>query len=201
MSMMGNTMGASASTGAGTMSSNRTAVLSGVHEEMERGIAAVQSGDKATAHNIFRSMAGRYADFPELWVWLGGTSTNLDEAEAAFQRATMLDPANEEANLGLRWVALRKQVVVNQASNAMTTTMTTSNLPTGAFDRGAFTTGPISSGPLTGPLRAADADKSVKMKVGGGGSRRLGIPPAAIVMLVVSLVLYAIVFYFLWLHK
>ena len=74
-----------------------------LQEDMERGIAAAQAGDKATAHRIFQSLAVRHADIPDIWVWVGGTSPTLDEAEAAFERAAMLDPHNEEARLGMRW--------------------------------------------------------------------------------------------------
>src|SRR5829696_8563881 len=82
-----------------------------VQHELERGIAAAQSGDKATANKQFQALAARAADVPEVWVWLGGTSATLDEAEAAFERAYMLDPGSEEAQLGLRWVALRRQAI------------------------------------------------------------------------------------------
>ena len=45
-----------------------------------------------------------------MWVWLGGTSPDLDSAEAAFERAYSIDPENEQASLGLRWVRLRRKV-------------------------------------------------------------------------------------------
>src|SRR5262245_50024961 len=117
------------------------AMASGVdiREEMERGIAAAQAGDKTGAHKIFQDVATRNANATDVWVWLGGTSSNLDEAEAAFQRAAMLDPANEEANLGLRWVALRRQVMGRAG---------TSDLSTGSFDRAASSTNSLGSGSL-----------------------------------------------------
>src|SRR5438876_4266691 len=131
----------------------------GSQNDMERGIAAAQAGDKMGAHKIFQSVAAQNAHLPEVWVWLGGTSSNLDEAEAAFQRAAMLDSANEEANLGLRWVALRRQVM-GRAS--------TSDLSTGAFDRTGSSTDALGSGSLsssslgsgalgTGSLKSGDA--------------------------------------------
>ncbi len=75
---------------------------------MQLGIATAQAGDKATAHVTFQSVVDRYPQVPEAWVWLAGTTNNLDEAANAFQRAADLDPSNEEAQLGLRWVALRR---------------------------------------------------------------------------------------------
>jgi hypothetical protein len=103
-----------------------------VQKEISLGMGAAQSGDKASAYRIFQSLATRYTDAPDVWVWLGGTSPNLDEAEAAFQRAIMLDPMNEEANLGLRWVTLRRHAIAETSSS----THTTSSLDTGVFTMG-----------------------------------------------------------------
>ncbi|MDQ3930127.1 MAG: hypothetical protein M3328_13390, partial [Chloroflexota bacterium] len=75
---------------------------------MQRGIAASEAGDKQTANAIFRQVAEQYPSNLEVWVWLGWSSPNLDEAEAAFARAAELDPGNEEVALGLRWVASQR---------------------------------------------------------------------------------------------
>jgi hypothetical protein len=167
----------------------------GSQNDIERGIAAAQAGDKMGAHKIFQSVAAQNARMPDAWVWLGGTSSNLDEAEAAFQRAIVLDPANEEANLGLRWVALRRQVV-GRAS--------TSELSTGAFDRGGSVTDALSSSSLgsgklgTGSLKTGDADKAVKVKVSKTRGRWWSnIPMAARLLFALSIILYGLVFYFI----
>src|SRR4051812_18026504 len=131
----------------------------GVREEIERGIAAAQAGDKTGAHAVFKDVATRNENMPEAWVWLGGTSSYLDEAEAAFQRAVMLDPANEEANLGLRWIALRRQVMGQVGAT---------DLSTGSFDRATTSTNGLASGTLSnsslnsGALKTEDADKADK---------------------------------------
>lgn len=78
-------------------------------EAMERGMAAAQAGQKVSAYTIFKQIAELHPDRPEVWVWLGGTADSLFEAEAAFRRAETLDPNNEGAILGLRWVELRRQ--------------------------------------------------------------------------------------------
>ncbi|HEX8222023.1 MAG TPA: tetratricopeptide repeat protein [Chloroflexia bacterium] len=75
-----------------------------MQEMMQRGIAASEAGDKQTANEIFRQVAQQYPDNVEVWVWLGWSSSNMDEAEGAFTRAAELDPSNEEVSLGLRWV-------------------------------------------------------------------------------------------------
>lgn len=76
---------------------------------MHRAIETAIRGDKATAHGMFEYVASLRASDPEVWVWLGGTSDTLDEAESAFRRAREIDPSNEKATLGLRWVVLRRQ--------------------------------------------------------------------------------------------
>jgi len=178
-----------------------------VQEEMARGVAAAQAGDKTSAHQIFQSLAAGNAFIPDIWVWLGGTSSNLEEAEAAFQRAALLDPSNEEAALGLRWVALRRQIIGQAGA---------SDLSTGVFDKGGTATAGLASGALsssvgTGELSsgaltsatvpAADADKDVKVKVGKAGGRRMNIPVAAIILFALAFVLYAIVAWYLIFQK
>lgn len=79
-----------------------------MQELMQRGIAASEAGDKQTANAIFRRVAEYYPNNLEVWVWLGWSSANLDEAELAFTRAAELDPGNEEVALGLRWVASQR---------------------------------------------------------------------------------------------
>ena len=170
-----------------------------VQEEMARGMAVAQAGDRAGAHKIFQALAAHNAHISDIWVWLGGTSSDLDEAEAAFQRASMLDPANEEANLGLRWVALRRQVIGHAG---------TADLSTGSFDNHTVSTkgltsttlnsSNLSSGALsTASLQTSQGGKAAKVKVGRGSGRRLNVPVAAIVLFLLSLVLYGIVIYFL----
>ncbi|HET6261113.1 MAG TPA: hypothetical protein VFG99_02600, partial [Chloroflexia bacterium] len=75
-----------------------------------RGYPA-QAGYKMAAYTTFQEAVSEYPGEVEAWVWLGGTSPSLDEAELAFKRACELDPGNEEATVGLRWVALRRRVV------------------------------------------------------------------------------------------
>jgi hypothetical protein len=162
-------------------------------DEMQRAIAAAQAGDKLGAHTILQSLATRNANAPDVWVWLGGTSSNLDEAEAAFQRAVMLDPSNEEANLGLRWVALRRQVMGQAGTN---------DLSTGSFDRAASSTNSLTSAALnssslpSGSLKTEEADKAVKVKVKSGAHWWSNIPVAARLLFALSIILYGLVFYF-----
>lgn len=82
-----------------------------LEEQMQTVIASVEAGDKTSAYNTLRQIVASNPDLPEAWVWLGGTTPDVDEAESAFRHAIELDPDNEEARLGLRWVSLRRQVL------------------------------------------------------------------------------------------
>jgi len=80
---------------------------------LQQGIAAAVRGDKDAAYKIFSETVELYPSVPEAWVWLGGTSPNLDNAETAFEKAYTLDPNNEQASLGLRWVRLQRKAALN----------------------------------------------------------------------------------------
>src|SRR5439155_20378003 len=85
---------------------------------IERGITAAERGDKDAAHKIFSETVELYPSAPEAWVWLGGTSPDLDNAESAFEKAYALDPDNEYASLGLRWVRLQRKAALNDLVSA-----------------------------------------------------------------------------------
>lgn len=78
---------------------------------IQEGIEAVRAGNKAEAHKIFEKLAATQSSNADIWVWMGGTSSDMDEAEQAFRRAYDMDRNNEKAILGLRWVALRRQTL------------------------------------------------------------------------------------------
>src|SRR6476620_4827524 len=77
-------------------------------EAIERGIQLVESGDRQAAFDLFQQTVELDPSAAEAWVWLGGTSSSIDAAELAFERAYSLDPQNEEASLGLRWARLQR---------------------------------------------------------------------------------------------
>jgi hypothetical protein len=186
-----------------------------LEEDMERGIAAAQAGDKPTAHRIFQSLAVRHADVADIWVWVGGTSPTLDEAEAAFERAAMLEPDNEEARLGLRWAALRRQTTGAPARS--TGPISTDHLTSPNFDSGAFTTNtmlnnagvvpdappvPMPSVPF-GPAQPSpdappdEAPAQVPAPVAG---KRGGLSVAAIIMILAVIVLTGVFFWLMYMQ-
>jgi cobalamin biosynthesis Mg chelatase CobN len=180
---------------------------------MERGIAAAQAGDKTTAHRIFQSIAVRHADIPDIWVWVGGTSPTLDEAEAAFERASMLDPNNEEARLGLRWASLRRQATGAPARS--TGPMSTDYLTSPNFDSGAFSTGSTNSGNLAaggpqpsvpfGPAQPAPAAYEAPAEAPAEtpvpvAAKRGGLSVAAIIMILAVIVLTGVFFWLMYMQ-
>ncbi len=72
---------------------------------------AAQAGEKGVAYGYFKQVVAEMPDSALAWVWLGGTTPLLDEAEDAFLRATALEPTNKSALLGMRWAALRRQAL------------------------------------------------------------------------------------------
>jgi hypothetical protein len=82
----------------------------GVQDAIEMGVTAVEKGDRTGAYDIFKQTSALHPNSSEVWVWLGGTSPDLQAAESAFERAYTLNPDNEEASLGLRWVRLQRKV-------------------------------------------------------------------------------------------
>jgi hypothetical protein len=179
-----------------------------LQEDMERGIAAAQAGDKPTAHRIFQSLAVRHADIPDIWVWVGGTSPTLDEAEAAFERASMLDPGNEEARLGLRWASLRRQATGAPARS--TGPMSADHLTSPNFDTGTFAgNSTMNSGGLAhgapqpsvpfGPAQPSPAEVAAEVTAEAPApvpAKRGGLSVAAIIMILAIIVLVGV---FIWL--
>jgi hypothetical protein len=185
-----------------------------LQEDMERGIAAAQAGDKATAHRIFQSIAVRHADIPDIWVWVGGTSPTLDEAEAAFQRASMLDPNNEEAKLGLRWASLRRQATGTPARS--TGSVSAADFISPNFDTGSFAANSAANGGMTqggpqssvpfGPAQPSPAAAAAEAAVEAAAEtptpvpapvpKRGGLSVAAIIMILAIIVLVGV---FIWL--
>src|SRR5829696_5961437 len=91
----------------------------GVADAIGKAVATIEVGNREEAHEIFRQTVEHYPKAPEAWIWLGGTSPSLDDAQAAFELAQELDPNNEQAQLGLRWVRLRREGWTAPAVQAM----------------------------------------------------------------------------------
>ncbi len=118
---------------------------------MQEGIEAVRAGNKTRAYGIFERLASIQSSNADVWVWMGGTSPNMDEAEQAFRRAYDLDRNNEKAILGLRWAALRRQTMQPaSAMGSVSSTGNTDDTPTPAYmGATAGNSGPRKEGALS----------------------------------------------------
>lgn len=96
---------------------------------IQEGIEAVRAGNKAEAHKIFQGLAATQSSNADVWVWMGGTSSDMDEAEQAFRRAYDMDRNNEKAILGLRWVALRRQTLQPATTGPAFSSESTEDVP------------------------------------------------------------------------
>jgi hypothetical protein len=87
-------------------------------QSLEQGITAVMNGDRTGAEKIFQETTELYPDSADAWVWLGGTTQSMEAAQLAFERARSLHPDNEEASLGLRWIELRRNTLIDDIVGA-----------------------------------------------------------------------------------
>ena len=60
------------------------------------------NGKLAAAEQLYRQILDEFPEAPDAWVGLASVLRDSSEAEAAFQRAYDLDPANKAAKAGLR---------------------------------------------------------------------------------------------------
>ena len=173
-------------------------------DAMKMAVTHAQSGDKPTAYSIFWQIAERYPDSVQVWVWCGGTSPSLDEAEHAFRHAQQLDPGNEEANLGLRWVALRRRaarhtgdLVAQPQPQALTTaTGSTGTLTTTGPMPQAETTGTSAAVEESGPSttkKAAKVKPAKELSFFARLLKKLNIPIPVLLLICAVIVVWAIV--------
>jgi tetratricopeptide (TPR) repeat protein len=108
----------SSKAGANKPGASNATIEPGPEVAIQQGIAAAAKGDADAAYRIFSQTVELHPAVPEAWVWLGGTSPDLDKAETAFEKAYSLDPENEYASLGLRWVRLQRKAALNDIMGA-----------------------------------------------------------------------------------
>lgn len=203
-----------------TTKKNKKATTPTLQEELDRGIAAAERGDREEAHRIFQQTIELHPEEAGAWVWLGGTTGDLDEAEAAFEKASSLDPENDQASLGLRWVRLRRDAQVAPVVGA----------PVSALDPGwaeQVYPAPAEAAATPAPITQADAEvptslacpncgkendlnqkfcvdcgqdlQAARTPVAPAQSTRRGIPTpalAAIVIIVLAIVAAGLYWYF-----
>ena len=67
---------------------------------LERGIAALKTGDKSTAFKALTQLSAD-SDNEGAWIWLSGVSMLDAERKFCMERALEINPHNEDARRGL----------------------------------------------------------------------------------------------------
>ncbi|MBI4504141.1 MAG: hypothetical protein HY691_01280 [Chloroflexi bacterium] len=76
---------------------------------MERGLAAVEAGREAEAHDLFREAVAANPRSVRAWFWLAKTAPTLDELIVCLEHALALEPANEQVRRNLVWALRRRE--------------------------------------------------------------------------------------------
>ena len=71
---------------------------------LQAGIAAAQQGDKARARQLLRQVTEQDPTQELAWLWLAGVAETLQDAQTCLEIALALNPDNQQAQEGLRWV-------------------------------------------------------------------------------------------------
>lgn len=74
---------------------------------LQAGIQAALQGNKVLARRLLLEVSALEPDREEVWLWLAGVTDELEEAQAYLQTALALNPSNQQAQAGLRWVESR----------------------------------------------------------------------------------------------
>lgn len=79
------------------------------HERLEtliaEGRAALLAGEKELAQSLLTAAVELDARSEEAWIWLSGAQPTPAEMAACLQQVLRINPANEQAQEGLRWIA------------------------------------------------------------------------------------------------
>ena len=79
-----------------------------IRQALATGIQAVQEGDKALARQLLRKVTEMDPEREQAWLWLAGASETPQEAAEYLQTVLALNPNNQQARVGLRWVQSRE---------------------------------------------------------------------------------------------
>ncbi len=71
---------------------------------LQAGIQAAQRGDKARARQLLRQVTEQDPTQELPWLWLAGVAESLSDAQTYLEIALALNPDNQQAREGLRWV-------------------------------------------------------------------------------------------------
>lgn len=83
-----------------------------------RGIAAVEAGREAEAHDLFRAAVAESPRSARAWFWVAKTAPTLDELIYALEHALALAPDDEKLKVSLVWALRRREHARRLAAGA-----------------------------------------------------------------------------------
>ncbi len=75
-----------------------------INQALETGIRAVREGDKELARQLLRKVIEMDPEQERAWLWLAGAAVTPQAAQEYLQTVLALNPDNQQARVGLRWV-------------------------------------------------------------------------------------------------
>jgi twitching motility two-component system response regulator PilG len=74
---------------------------------IQKGVACAKAGDKAQARRLFGQVIEIDPNHEVAWIWLAGIAETPQEAGVYLERVLEINPGNERARAGLKWVQSR----------------------------------------------------------------------------------------------
>lgn len=124
------------------------------------GREALLAGDKTRAQSLLLAAVEHDPHSEEAWMWLSGTYTTPDDMAHCLEQVLAINPHNEQAREGLRWIEQQYGLVLDHQEPAPTPPVTPTVLrPTppahGAFALLEAALHPFAIGALFGLMRLA----------------------------------------------
>lgn len=86
---------------------------------LAEGRDALLAGDKARAQDLLQTAVRLDPRSEEAWMWLSGVFTAPDDMAECLQRVLEINPHNEQAQEGLRWLAAEHGLVIASPQAAL----------------------------------------------------------------------------------
>jgi tetratricopeptide (TPR) repeat protein len=95
-----------------------------IPQRLDDAVAAARAGQREQAHTLLQDIVRDDPNNADAWVWLGGVEADPAAQYRALEHAVALDPGNQRAREGLRWLDQKHpDLSLNAASNATTLPM------------------------------------------------------------------------------
>ncbi|MEM8532658.1 MAG: hypothetical protein AAGF95_17570 [Chloroflexota bacterium] len=94
--------------------------LPSITELIKQGVAALKSGDRATAQHLLSQAVKRQPDHELAWLWLAGAVSGPDERRSCLERVLTLNADNAMAKQGLAQLPQPQEFVPSSTPEATT---------------------------------------------------------------------------------